>query len=373
MQHNNPNLAVLSAEPLFYGKDKLVNGVSAEDFVRRITALAAGNGWTDQQTAGYATGFLRGDAANWLTRAVRAKDLLMFNDCTTSWIAFKENFVAEWFTIKEAADVHTDWLAFKQNQDESFMHFGNRVCAATTHFTDHLPPVAPPQLQLEALYAAIRRAVRQGRPGDFAYDDLPEVYRTAVDDAVGALWAVSGTTFIGQATMGLAVRTLSNGAKLQKVRDLVRTKERAKEPIAQIIRQVAAVEVDLLNTRATSSAAAAIHSPAEDLYDEDELCAMLAKKRQQQKKKPQPQQQKKPVPAAATAEAAPVKAAPKDKKLPPAACKFCGLMHWHRDCPLRQAAAAAKVSATNTDQLDFMGNHSGRRPSPAGNANAGDY
>lgn len=371
--NNNPNLAVLSAEPLFFGKDKVPHGVSAEDFVRRITALAAGNNWTDLQTAGYAAGFLRGDAATWFARSLRAKDRRRFNRCEGSWLAFRDSFIAEWFLVKEAADVHTDWITFKQAADESFMQFGNRVCAGTTHFTDHLPPVHPDPEGAIGRCVLAYRSLATGDEDDF--DRLPAGRRLEMANAVTALWAEAAQVFTSQVTLALATRALSNGAKIQKIRDLVRTKERAADSINDIINSVSKAEVDLLGTRAGSSAAAVAAVNDEEL--DEQIAALQARKKQQPRKKPQPKQ---PAAAAATA-AAPASAAPaapvaakprtnatKDRKSPPAPCKHCGLMHWHRDCPLRQTT----VAATNEPaSMDFLG--SARHYSPAGNANAGEH
>ena len=368
----NPNLAVLSAEPLFFGKDKVPHGVSAEDFVRRIAALAAGNNWTDLQAAGYAVGFLRGDAANWFSRSIRAKDRRLFHRCEVSWLAFRVTFINEWFLVKEAADVHTDWITFRQSPEESFMHFGNRVCAGTTHFTDHLPAIAP---EVDGPIAELVGAYRSLATGDEAnYDALPADRRLRLQNAVTGVWAEAAQVFTSQVTLALAVRALSNGAKIQKIRDLVRTKERAAEPISNIIDSVAKAEVDLLGTRAGSNTAAVAALNEEEL--DDAIAALQAKKKKFPPRKHQ--QPKQAVAAAAPAVATPAvpvaqkakPAASKDRKAPPAPCKFCGLMHWHRDCPVRQTTVAATNDAP-TDSLDYLGNHS--RYSAPGNANAGEY
>ena len=97
--------------------------------------------------------------------------LLFVPLCLGVWLAFQDYFTAEWFLVKEAVDVHTNWMTFKQTAKESFMQFGNRICASTTHFTDHLPAINPdPEGAITECVEAYR-SLATGDEDDF--DALP--------------------------------------------------------------------------------------------------------------------------------------------------------------------------------------------------------
>ncbi len=146
---NANNITMLSVVPLFYGQPVVtgqgahasktmgVDGLSAEEFLRRVEAMKGAcnnNDWDNERGISKVANFFRAEAHTWWTLTVqslyRGAEL---NEIRTDWEAFVKLFRRKYFVISSLSDCDINFTQLRQQSKEEAVMFVER-CATQVHY-----------------------------------------------------------------------------------------------------------------------------------------------------------------------------------------------------------------------------------------------
>jgi hypothetical protein len=329
----------MASEPAFYGEGATV-GLSAQEFVARLTTLKQQSGWNDALAISTAKSFMHGQAKRW----VNALSLSHWGVDVTTWDTFVGQFKLTYFPHTSTTDVSADWSHLKQHQGESASAFAVRVAEALNAHREVFPRVDLTADRINTFLGTIPLH------GDWSDAQLVTA-RAAARTAFNALWDEASTRIHAS----FAFKVLAAGLHIHKLQELVRAEERKGSSWWELQNTLRETERNMAraprqgddakpngngrsngngNGKKSHSVRAADEAEEADAGDNEANAAARAKK-----------------PTKATG--AKKKDGKKDKKFVPQ-CRYCpkGTLHWHRDCPNPKAQEDQRNRANAAEEAD---------------------
>jgi len=139
------NGAVLSSEPLFHDAQgvKRNQGVSAEDFIRRVETMASSANpvWPEAQKTATALSYLRGAAAKWADHVTMIGDPEDAN-FRTDWTVFRTKFLKTYAESTTVDSFTLEWDKMGQKPGEQGDLYVYRVVGELATFGKLIPTPA---------------------------------------------------------------------------------------------------------------------------------------------------------------------------------------------------------------------------------------
>ena len=238
-------LGIVGTEPLFYGEDILTQGLSSEEWLRRVDSFMAANAAiAPAGKAALALGWMRGDAAAYFTETLLFHDPATHAATIVDWVDFRAAFHAHYCLVASTADISIDWSTLRQGERESVQAFGDRISRVMHRYITLLPSPAVPIDDLQPLSDAIL-AIRAADAGLAARQLVTAEVLAAVERA--------HRRALRSAITDMAIKTFADGLRNSKLRELVRREERLRTPFLQILTLARSTERNMADARIANS------------------------------------------------------------------------------------------------------------------------
>ena len=221
---------LFAQEPLFYGKGAK-EGLTPEDFIRRVDTMKASTPWNDQVAVAKAVSYLREAGNKWL------EGMLLWQpdvhaEAIRDYRVFRREFVRDFFAFADKEDLHCAWGDLKQAEKEDVVTFSTRVMSTVNEYAQLIPLVDPSQ----AAQDAVRLAVDNFEAAQNANT------RRALEDAIIALSTDATAAQKTAVCADIAMKFLCEGLRGSRMKEKARAEVRKRQPVRDTLRSLVAAE-----------------------------------------------------------------------------------------------------------------------------------
>ena len=245
---------IILQEPIFYGPNT-PNALSAEDFITRVDSYARTQNWTDQVAATHARMYLRGGPAEHFLEGLQSIDEDEFARCAASYVAFRRHFIQLYFKVSSTGDLSVDYTNLRQANDEDAHTFALRVAAVINRYAKLVNTGDPKPIHVQEFSAPFDVVIARLAP---AAAPTPEE-RQAMAAAVHLLHERGQHDGHRRILNAHIIKTIADGLKSQKLRELVRGAERDGRTLAAICVAIQTAERNLSKKELATLAPTANH------------------------------------------------------------------------------------------------------------------